>query len=47
MKLILSYDQARHLINNLPIGTGVKMSVQTANKILDSKPSTNNKNAKR
>jgi hypothetical protein len=40
IKLILTFSQARYLLNNLPSGTAVKMSVQTANRIIDSKPQT-------
>jgi hypothetical protein len=42
--IILTFDQARYLLNNLPSGTAVKMSVETANRIVDSEPSTNKVN---
>lgn len=39
--IILTFDQARYLLNNLPIGAAIKMSVKDCNKILDEKYSTN------
>lgn len=44
IKLILTFSQARYLLNNLPVGTAIKMSVQTANRIVDSEPSTHDVN---
>jgi hypothetical protein len=40
IKIILTFDQARYLLNNLPTGTAIKMSVKDANRIVDSEPST-------
>lgn len=36
MKIKLTFDQARYLLNNLPVGKAIKMSVKDANRIVDS-----------
>lgn len=36
--IILSFSQARYLLNNLPTGSAIKMSVKDANRIIDSEP---------
>jgi hypothetical protein len=44
MKIKLTFDQARYLLNNLPAGKAITMSVKDANRIVDSEPSTNKAN---
>ncbi len=40
IKIILTFSQARYLLNNLPSGAAIKMSVKDCNKILDETYST-------
>jgi hypothetical protein len=42
--IILSFSQARYLLNNLPVGSAIKISVKDANRIIDSEPSTKKEN---